>query len=343
MRYRRMGRTGLLVSELCLGTNTFGGGDSPMWRTLGGLDQPSSEAVMAKAFEAGINFIDTADGYAAGESEQRIGQGIRNLKMDRGDVVIATKVGMRTGQAINSMGGSRGHLMRSLDASLKRLQTDYVDVYMVHFFDPATPLEETIRTLDDMVRAGKVRHVGCSNYAAWQVMKALQVSAVEHLERFQVLEAQWSAATRGLESEIVPMCLDQEVGIMVWGPLLGGLLSGKYTREGGGAGEGRTGGKTAPVLNREQVFDVVDALRTVAERREATVSQVALAWVLKQKAVTSVLFGSRTPEQVADNVKAVDVVLDDDDMTLINGKAEPVMDYGPWNVRGSATARLPYV
>jgi len=343
MRYRRMGRTGLVVSELCLGTNTFGGGDHPMWRTLGGLDQPAAEAVMATAFEAGINFIDTADTYAAGESEQRIGQALRNLKVDRGDVVIATKAGSSMGKGPNNMGASRGHLMRALDASLKRLNMDYVDVFMIHFFDLATPLEETMRTLNDAVRAGKVRHIGCSNFAAWQLMKAQQISAVEGLERFEVIESQWSAATRGVEREIAPMCLDQGVGMMVWGPMLGGLLSGKFTRDGGGAGEGRSGGKVAPVLDREKVFDMVDALRTVATRREASVAQVALAWVLKQKAVTSVLFGARNPEQVADNVKAADVVLDDEDMTLINAAAEPAMDYGPWMVRGTSTARSPYV
>jgi aryl-alcohol dehydrogenase-like predicted oxidoreductase len=343
MRYRRLGRTGMLVSELCLGTNTFGGGDSPGWKALGGLDQAAAEAVMGKALEAGINFIDTADGYAAGESEQRIGQAVRNMKLDRGDLVVATKVGMRMGEGVNKMGHSRGHLMRSLEASLKRLQMDYVDVYMIHFFDPATPLEETMRTLNDMVRAGKVRHLGCSNYAAWQVMKANQVSAVEGLERFEVIEAQWSAATRGTERDIAPMCLDQEIGIMVWGPMLGGLLSGKFTRDGGGKGEGRTGGNVAPVLDREQVFDVVDALRAVADRRGATVAQTALAWMLRQPAVTSVLFGARNPEQVADNVKAADVELDDDDIALISSKAEPVMDYGPWSLRGSASARLPYV
>jgi aryl-alcohol dehydrogenase-like predicted oxidoreductase len=343
MRYRRVGRTGLLVSELCLGTNTFGGGDSPSWRALGGLDQAAADAVMGRAFEAGVNFIDTADGYAAGESEQRIGQGLRNLKIDRGEVVITTKAGMRMGQGPNATGASRGHLTRALDASLKRLGTDYVDIYMIHFFDPATPLEETLRTLDEAVRAGKVRHLGCSNFAAWQVMKSLQVSAVEGLERFEVLETQWSAATRGVEREILPMALDQGVGLLVWGPLLGGILSGKFTREGGGAGEGRSGGKLAPVLDHDQVFDVVDALRTVAGRRGATVAQTALAWLLAQKAVTSVLFGARTPEQVADNVKAGEVALEPDDLALINGAAEPAAEYGPWSVRGSSTARLPYV
>jgi aryl-alcohol dehydrogenase-like predicted oxidoreductase len=343
MRYRRLGRSGLIVSELCLGTNTFGGGDKEMWRRLGGLDQAGSEAVMSRAFEAGINFIDTADGYAAGESESRIGAGLKNLGVDRGDVVIATKFGMPMGAGPNRMGASRGHIVRALDASLKRLQTDYVDLYLVHFFDPATPLEETLRTLDQQVRAGKVRHIGCSNFAAWQVMKALDISAAEGLERFEVIEAQWSAATRGLERETVPMALDQGVGIMVWGPLVGGLLSGKYTREGGGAGEGRTGGAVPPVLDRDRVFDVVDALRTVAGRHDATVSQAALAWVLRQPAATSVLFGARNPEQVADNVKATELALTEEDLALINAAAEPVLDYGVWTMRGSPSARLAYL
>jgi aryl-alcohol dehydrogenase-like predicted oxidoreductase len=343
MRYRRLGRTGLIVSELCLGTNTFGGGDKEMWRRLGGLDQPGAEAVMARALEAGINFIDTADGYAAGESESRIGAGLKNLGVDRGDVVIATKFGMPMGAGPNRMGASRGHIVRALDASLKRLQTDYVDLYLIHFFDPATPLTETLRTLDQQVRAGKIRHIGCSNFAAWQVMKALDISAAEGLERFEAIEAQWSAATRGLERETVPMALDQGVGIMVWGPLVGGLLSGKYTREGGGAGEGRTGGSVPPVLDRDKVFDVVDALRTVAARHDATVSQAALAWVLHQPAATSVLFGARNPEQVADNVKATELALTGEDLALINAAAEPVLDYGPWTTRGSPSARLAYL
>lgn len=342
MRYRRMGRTGLLVSELCLGTNTFGGGDSEFWRTLGGLDQPAAEAVIASAFEAGINFIDTADAYASGESEQRIGQALRNLGIDRSQAVIATKFGLRRGSGANDMGASRGQVLRALEASLKRLQTDYIDIYMIHFFDVATPLEETLRTLDAAVRDGKVRHVGCSNFAAWQVMKGLRISAAEHLERFEVIEANWSAASRGIERELAPMALDENVGLLIWGPMLGGLLSGKYGRDGTGEGQGRTGGAVPPVIDREQLFDVVDALRSVADRQGATVAQVALAWVLHQKGVTSVLFGARDPAQVADNVKASDIVLSNEDLDAISAAAEPVMDYGPWSMRGSAGARLPY-
>ncbi len=343
MQYNRLGRTGLIVSGMCLGTNTFGGAGSDWWKTFGGLDQQATDAVMAKAFEAGINFIDTADRYADGESEQRVAQGLKNLGVDRADVIIAAKGGLQMHPGPNGMGGSRGYLARALEGTLRRLDTDYVDVYMIHLFDVATPLEETVSALDAMVKSGKVRYIGCSNFAAWQVMKALKISAEEHLERFQVVETQWSAATRGIERELVPLALDQELGLMVWGPLLGGLLSGKYTREGGGAGEGRTGGEVPAVIDREQLFDVVDALRSVAERRDATVAQCALAWVMRQPGATSVLFGARNPEQVEQNVRAAEVQLDAEDIALISAAAEPVMDYGLWSVRGSASSRLPYV
>ncbi|MFV8817927.1 aldo/keto reductase [Haliea sp. E17] len=343
MQYKRLGRTGLIVSGMCLGTNTFGGAKSDWWKTFGGLDQAATDAVMAAAFEAGINFIDTADRYADGESEERVAQGLKNLAINRADMVIAAKGGLQMQQGPNGMGGSRGYLMRALEATLRRLDTDYVDVYMIHLFDAATPLEETVRTLDAMVRSGKVRYIGCSNFASWQVMKGLKISAEEHLERFQVVEAQWSAATRGIERELIPLALDQELGIMVWGPLLGGLLSGKYTRDGGGAGEGRTGGNVPAVIGRDQLFDVVDALRIVAGRREATVAQCALAWVMRQKGASTVLFGARSPEQVEQNVKAAEIQLEAEDIALISAAAEPVMDYGIWSVRGSADSRLPYV
>lgn len=342
MRYRRMGRTGLLVSELCLGTNTFGGGGSQYWKGFGGLDQQEAEAVMAAAIEAGVNFIDTADRYADGESEQRIGQGIRNLGIDRSELVIASKGGLQMGKGPNGMGGSRVHLMRALDDSLRRLQTDYLDIYMIHLFDPATPLEETVRTLDAMIDSGKVRYVGCSNFAAWQVAKANGIAAALGTERFQVLETHWSAASRGVEREVVPMALAEDVGLLIWGPMLGGLLSGKYKRDGSGAREGRTGGQVPEVIDRERLFDVVDALRVVADRLGATVAQCALAWVLHQKGVTSVLFGARDPGQVAENVKAAELHLDGEALALVSGAAEPVMDYGPWSMMGSTKARMPY-
>jgi len=204
MRYRRLGRTGLLVSELCLGTNTFGG-SGPPWDALGALDQPACNAVMRAAFDGGVNFLDTADIYGAGDSERRIGQGLRELGIDRSALVIASKVGGRTGSGINESGSSRAHLTRALDASLARLGTDYLDLLMLHFPDPATPLDETLSTLDDFVRAGRIRYIGCSNYPAWLTMQAVEISRAHAWARFAVQESHWSAATRDVERELVPM------------------------------------------------------------------------------------------------------------------------------------------
>jgi aryl-alcohol dehydrogenase-like predicted oxidoreductase len=343
MRHKKLGRTGLLVSELALGTNTFGGGDLAFWKTMGGLDQAAVNAIVGRAVESGINFFDTADTYSAGQSEQRVGQAIRDLKLDRGEVIIATKTAGRTSPAPNDIGASRHYLMNAVEKCLKRLQTDYIDVYMVHHYDPVTPLEETLRALDDLVRGGKVRYVGCSNFAAWQAMKAIGVSERQNLERFEVVEFQWSAATRDIEREIVPFVLDQKVGVMAWGALLGGLLSGKYRRDGSGESGGRTGGNVPPVLDKERVFDVVDALSAVAGRHGATPGQVALAWLLHQPGLTTALFGVRSVEQFDANVKAADIKLTADDLKQID-EANPVTPgYGMWVVRGVQQDRLKHV
>jgi aryl-alcohol dehydrogenase-like predicted oxidoreductase len=343
MKYKRLGNSGLLVSELCLGTNTFGGADSPFWANLGGLRQPDVDRIVGHAVDSGINFLDTADVYAAGESEQCVGQAIRNLGIDRADIVIATKAGGRMAPGANRLGASRTHLLRSVDDSLRRLNVDYLDLFMIHYFDPATPLEESMEALDSLVRAGKIRYLGCSNFAAWQVMKANGIAALGHLSRLEVIEANWSAATRGIEREIVPMARDQKLGILAWGPLLGGLLSGKYTRDGGGAGEGRSGGNVPPVIDRDKLFGVIEAIGTVADEVGATTAQVALAWVLRQQAITSVLFGARSVAQVDDNIGAAKVVLADEQVASIDAVGQLTMDYGPWAVRGSSSARDSYV
>jgi len=342
MRHRRLGDTGLLVSELCLGTNTFGGGGSEIWRTFGALEQPQVDAVVGCALEGGINFLDTADVYAAGESELRVGQAMRNLRLDRADIVIATKAGGRTGQGINRAGASRAHLTRAVEDSLRRLQTDYVDLFMVHYFDPATPLHETLRALDDLVSSGKVRYIGCSNFTAWQIMKANGIAAREGLTRFEAVEVNWSVATRGVEREIAPMAADQKIGVMVWGALVGGLLSGKYRRDGAGAGQGRAGGEPPPVIDREMLFDVVEALTRIGAEKKASAAQVALAWLLHKPVVTSVLFGARTPEQVTENLGAADILLSDEEIEALDELGALTPDYGPWLVRGSSNARLPY-
>ena len=343
MRYRRLGRAGLVVSELCLGTNTFGG-RGPMWSAIGALDQPQANAVMKAAVEAGINLIDTADIYGGGESERRIGQALRDLNIPRSDVVIITKTAGRMEPGPNGMGLSRGHVLTAVEASLRRLGTDYIDLYLLHFPDPATPLEETLRALDDLVRAGKVRYIGCSNFRAWQAMKAIGISEREGLARFEILEMHWSAATRDVEREIVPMVTDCGVGILVWGPLLGGLLTGKFGRDGSGAGVGRTGGKVPPTIDRGRLFDTIDVLTEVARRREATVPQVALAWLLHKPAVTSVLFGARDARQVGDNIGAIDVRLSTDDLAALDAVAAPAPHHdGVTQVAPAMAERLAYV
>lgn len=320
MRYRKLGRSGLVVSELCLGTNTFGG-TGPLWSNLGALDQSATNAVMKTALEAGVNFIDTADVYGAGESEKRVAQALLDLGIARADVVIATKVGGRMSPGTNAIGLSRSHILDAAHQSLRRLGTDYIDLYLLHVPDPATPLEETVRALDDLVSSGKVRYVGCSNFHAWQVTKAIGISERYALARFDALETHWSAATREAERELVPMSIDCNLGILVWGPLLGGLLTGKFKRNDSGAGGGRTAGKVPPTIDRTKLFDVVEILEGLARRLEVTVSQVALAWLLHKPAVTSVLFGARNQQQVADNLGAVNVRLSPQDIEAIDSAA----------------------
>jgi aryl-alcohol dehydrogenase-like predicted oxidoreductase len=273
----------------------------------------------------------------------RVGQAIRDLKIDRADVVIATKTAGRTGPAPNAIGASRGYLCTAVERCLKRLNTDYIDLYMVHHFDPATPLEETLRALDDLVRSGKVRYIGCSNFTAWQVMKGIGISERQGLERFEVIEWQWSAASRDIEQEIVPLALDQKVGIMVWGALLGGLLSGKYKRDGSGATAGRTGGAVPPVLNRDKVFDVVEALAAVGAEHGATAAETAIAWLLHQPGATSVLFGATSPAQVETNLRAAELKLTPEQVRRISDISPLSQAYGMWVVRRVQEDRLRHV
>jgi aryl-alcohol dehydrogenase-like predicted oxidoreductase len=307
MRYNKLGRTGLLVSELSLGSNVFGGGDLPFWSKLGGLGQAAVNEIVAAAVAGGINLIDTADGYAQGQSEERIGQALRDLALDRREVVLATKGGTQTGRGPNTGGASRAHIVGAVEASLRRLQTDYIDIYMLHFFDPATPMDESIAALDDCVRAGKIRYFGCSNFSAWEVMKGVAHSDRLGLNRFAVLEEQWSLVTREIEREVVPMARDQGVGLMVWGPLVGGLLTGKYQD---GAASGRLAGQGLPAaIDAEPLERAIAVLRRIGAAHGATPGQVALAWLLHQPAVSSVIVGSRSVDQLGQNLAATGLAL----------------------------------
>jgi len=330
MRNHSLGRTGLFVSELCFGTMTFGGDDASLWGKIGKLQQSDAERLVGQAIDAGINFIDTADVYAGGLSEQITGQALKNLKIPRDKVVVATKVFGETGNGPNARGLSRSHIVDGVKASLARLQLDHVDLYQVHGFDPATPIEETLRALDQLVRHGHVRYIGVSNWAAWQIAKALGISERLGLARFESLQAYYTVAGRDLEREIVPMLKSEGVGLMVWSPLAGGLLSGKYGRNQPGEEGNRRTAFDFPPVHKERAHDCIDAMRPMAQERDVSVAQIALAWLLHQPQVTSVIVGAKRPEQLADNLAATKVTLNVDEMAKLDAVSKLPSEYPGW-------------
>jgi aryl-alcohol dehydrogenase-like predicted oxidoreductase len=329
MRYHPLGRTGLYVSELCLGTMTFGGAGA-MWNKIGDLQQSDAERLVGAALDGGINFIDTADVYSEGQSEQITGQALKNLKVPRESVVVATKVFGETGPGPNARGASRGHIMDGVKASLKRLQLDHIDLYQIHGFDPATPIEETVRALDQLVRQGHVRYVGVSNWAAWQIVKALGIAERLGLSRFESLQAYYTVAGRYLERELVPMLRSESLGLMVWSPLAGGLLSGKYGRDQQGEQGSRRASFDFPPVNRERAWDCVDAMRPIAAAHGVSVAQIALAWLLHQPQVTSVIVGAKRPEQLADNMAATRVALSAAELQQLDEAGRLPAEYPGW-------------
>jgi aryl-alcohol dehydrogenase-like predicted oxidoreductase len=336
MKFRQLADTGVFVSELCLGAMTFGG-RGQQWQMIGGLGQSEVDGIVRRALEGGINFIDTADVYSNGESETMLG---RSLAGRRHEVVLATKVRGRMGSGPNQVGLSRLHIMEAVDASLKRLNTDYIDLYQIHRYDPLTDLGDTLGALDDLVRAGKVRYIGCSNLVAWQMMKSLAISRERRLERFRCTQSYYSLAGRELEREIVPFLKDQGLGLLVWSPLAGGFLSGKFTRTGGDEAARRANFDFPPV-NRERAYDILDVLGSVARRHAATVPQTALAWVLAQPAVTSVIIGARNLKQLEDNLQASDLTLDAEDLKALDEASRLAPEYPAWMESAIAGDRLP--
>ncbi|ROS13930.1 aryl-alcohol dehydrogenase-like predicted oxidoreductase [Raoultella sp. BIGb0399] len=330
MRYQKLGNTGLFVSELCLGTMTFGG-EGGMWGKIGQLRQAEAEQLVGSALDAGINFIDTADVYSEGRSEMLTGQALKNLKIPRENVVVATKVFGETGTAgVNSRGSSRYHIMNSVKESLRRLQLDHIDLYQLHGFDPATPVEETLYALDNLVQQGHVRYIGVSNWAAWQIVKALGISERLGLSRFASLQAYYTIAGRDLERELVPMMQSEGLGLMVWSPLAGGLLSGKYDRDGQGEDGGRRQTFDFPPVEKERAFDCIDVMREIAGAKGVSVAQVALAWLLHQPAVSSVIIGAKRREQLADNLAAVDIRLSQEELAQLDAVSALPREYPGW-------------
>jgi len=325
MKYRQLADTGVFVSELCLGTMTFGG-TGQIWERIGGIDQAAVDGLVHRALDAGINFVDTANVYAAGESETMLGKALAGKRQQ---VVLATKARGRMGQGANDVGLSRLHVLNAVEASLKRMGTDYIDLYQIHRFDPLTNIEDTLRTLDDLVRAGKVRYIGCSNLAAWQLMQALAISREQHLERFRCTQSYYSLAGRELEREMIPLLKDQKLGLLVWSPLAGGFLSGKFSRDGGDAAARRATFDFPPV-NKEKCFAILDVLHATAGRLSVTVPQIALAWVLANSAVTSVIIGAKRLSQLDDNLKAVDVALSAEDLAALNDVSKLTPEYPEW-------------
>jgi len=339
MRMKKLGNSGLLVSEICLGAMTFGSGEG-MWSAIGKMDQPTVDEVVRGAIDRGVNFFDTADVYSAGRSEVMLGQAFRNLGLARDQFVLATKVMGRTGAGVNQVGLSRYHILHALEASLARLQLDHVDLYQIHGHDPLTPLEETLDALDACVRAGKVRYIGVSNHPAWQIAKALGISERRGAARFESVQAYYSLAGRDLEREIVPLANDARLAILPWSPLAGGLLTGKFSREGKGPDGARRTTFDFPPVDRERTFRIVDTLRPIAQARDASVARVALAWLLHQPAVTSVIIGARTREQLHDNLGAADLKLTAAELAAIDAVSALPAEYPGWMLQRFSSDRL---
>ena len=337
MEYRQLGRSGLRISKLTMGTMTFGGrGD---FRSVGATDLAGARRQIEMAMDAGVNLIDTADVYSSGAAEEIVGQALRGL---RDHVLLATKARFAMGEGPNDAGLSRHHLIRACEASLRRLGTDHIDLYQVHEWDGQTPLEETLEALDHLVRSGKVRYVGCSNFAGWQVMKALGVADRGGLARFVSQQVYLSLQERSAEYEIVPSAIDQGLGLLIWSPLAGGLMSGKYRRgQDAPPGSRRSSDWTEPpIYDEDKLYDTVEAVVEIAGTRGVSPARVALAWLLGRPGITSVIVGARTDEQLADNLAAAELSLSAEEAARLEAVSRPALIYPFWHQRNTANDRL---
>jgi aryl-alcohol dehydrogenase-like predicted oxidoreductase len=339
MQYKTLGNTGLLVSELCLGTMTFSGGTG-FWRTIGTVDQAGADELIKASVDAGINFLDTADSYSEGESEKILGQSLRNLNIARKDVVIATKVYSRVGPGRNDVGASRGHIMDGVDASLRRLQTDHIDLYQIHGNDSVTPVEETLRALDSVVAQGKVRYIGCSNWQAWKIAKAHGISESKNLARFDTLQAYYSIAGRDLEREIVPFLEAEKTGLLVWSPLAGGLLSGRFSRDKQKPEGSRRSEFDFPLVDKERVWRILDAMAPIAKAHGCSAARISLAWLLTKPVVTSVIIGAKRLDQLQDNLAAAELRLAPEEIKQLDDISALPPEYPGWMLPFQGANRL---
>ncbi|KRB50397.1 aldo/keto reductase [Rhizobium sp. Root708] len=341
MRYNQLGNTGLFVSEICLGTMTFGAPNDGMWGAIADVDQKAADRIVERSLAAGVNFIDTADVYSFGESEKLLGQALKNLDVPRKDVVIATKVYGVMGDKPNDRGASRGHIMDSVEASLERLQTDHIDLYQIHATDTVTPIDETLRALDDLVSRGLVRYVGVSNWQAWRIAKALGISERRGFARFETVQAYYSIAGRDLERDIVPLMQEEKLGLMVWSPLAGGLLSGKYGPGAPGNGEGRRASFDFPPVDKDRAWACVAVMREIAKKHDSNVATVALAYILAKPFVTTVIIGAKRVEQLDQNLAAVGLKLDGDDLEKLDAVSVLAPEYPGWMLARQGAGRRP--
>jgi aryl-alcohol dehydrogenase-like predicted oxidoreductase len=339
MRYNRLGRTGIYVSELCLGTMTFGG--QGFWKVVGELDEGAAAELVRRSLAAGVNFIDTADVYSEGNSEILVGKALKSLGVKRSDVILATKVYGGVGKGPNDKGASRGHIHDGVRRSLERLGVDHIDLYQIHANDSITPVEETLRALDDLVREGLVRYVGCSNWAAWKIAKANTLAEARGWARFETVQAYYSIAGRDLERDLVPMMASEQVGLMVWSPLAGGLLSGKF---GPGAEESKDARRAQfdfPPVDKERAWKCVAVMREVAKTHDTSVARVALAWVLAKKFVTSVIIGAKNPAQLDDNLAAAELELTAEEVQKLDEVSALPKEYPGWMIDFQGSERVP--
>ena len=344
MEFKTLGDTGLLVSTICFGTMTFSGQsagpEAGIWKHIGDVNQAGADGLIKACIEAGVNFFDTADVYSDGESEKMLGQSLKNLNIARKDVVIATKVYGRVGPGRNDVGASRGHIMDAVEASLRRLQTDHIDLYQIHGNDAVTPVEETLRALDTLVNHGKVRYIGVSNWQAWKIAKALGISEFKNLARFDSLQAYYSIAGRDLERDLVPLLEAEKTGLLVWSPLAGGLLSGKFSRENQKPQGTRRAEFDFPIVDKERAWKILDVMTPIAKAHNCSPARVALAWVLAKPFVTSVIIGAKRLEQLNDNIAAVDLKLTSDEIKKLDEVSALPPEYPGWMLPFQGANRL---
>ncbi|MBW0105971.1 aldo/keto reductase [Pseudonocardia sp. KRD291] len=337
MEYRQLGRSGLRVSTMTLGTMTFGGQGN--FANLGNTDVDGARRLVDLCLDRGVNMIDTADVYSQGASEEIVGKAVEGR---RDDLLLATKVRMPMGDGPNDAGLSREHIVRGCEDSLRRLGVDHIDLYQVHAWDGQTPLEETLEALDTLVRKGKVRYVGCSNYSAWHLMKALGVSEREHLQRFVSQQIHYTLQERAAEQELVPATIDQDLGILVWSPMAGGLLSGKFRRDKDSPETSRhlTEWSEPPVHDQERLYDIVEVAVEIGEAHGVSAAQVSLAWLLRKPGVSSLIVGARNAEQLGDNLAAAELALTDDEVARLDEVSATPLRYPYWHQKQTASDRL---